>query len=111
MDEIDLESVVERVLPWDHPVKLGGKVYATRPATIGEVAILEDAIRNKHNRTTSDLLEILTGIFVGKAKPDVGSMGPQRLKKLTEEYLRFFGQWQRLCQAPVATLEAAAAQS
>ena len=117
MNELDLDEVVDSVLVWDHRVKVGGKSYATRPATVGELVILEDAAKGK--RGMSDLVGVIAGLFERPEQrglqasqkspaPDVGAWSIAKLKVFVDGYMRFFGQWQKgqLTPMPAGTGDA-----
>ena len=103
MNEIDLDAVVDSVLVWDYRVKVGGQSYLTRPATVGELVILEDAAKGK--RGMGDLVEVIKDLFENAAltltaqrdavSPAVEDWSMRKLKAFVEGYMSFFGEWQK----------------
>jgi hypothetical protein len=71
--EISIETYVEKLLPWDFSVKVGGVVYQTRPLTMGDVLLIEDLEKKKGTvAAMQTMADVVQSLFVAPA-PDVAT--------------------------------------
>jgi hypothetical protein len=73
--QLDLDAILSNVLPWDFTVKLGGKVYQTRPPTVAEAVQLDKAFRANNG---DQIRVAVASIFGGTASgaPDFDQHAP-----------------------------------
>jgi hypothetical protein len=92
-EPLDLDSIIETVLPWQVEVRVGGEVYRTRRATVGEVGALlalrpppENATGDERNKHAAHALALIGNLFV-EPLPNLGHWSASQIGAFISYYV------------------------
>jgi hypothetical protein len=80
---LDIDQIVQHLLPWEFTVTAGGKTWATRRPSIGELG----AMQNISGKKIADLELLLDSFFV---EPPGIRWDLEKVKAFFEGYLTYF---------------------
>ena len=61
--EFDVDIALSVLLPWDLKLRIGGKLYATKSPTVGQLAALDALAGDKSTVAESKAITIFRGLF------------------------------------------------
>jgi hypothetical protein len=79
---VDLDAVTDVLSPWTHEVKSEGRVYATRPPSVGEAMMLGKL----GELTDAQGMQLVRGLFAGEI-PDVSAWRTEKVLAFVASYL------------------------
>jgi hypothetical protein len=98
---LDLDSYIETLFPWDFSVTVRGVSYPTRPLTIGDLLAIEniqaaarlpDAGGDAALKMIRDLRDRVVSFFPGE-KPDVDAWQPATLTAVIGQITRYWSEF------------------
>jgi hypothetical protein len=84
-----LDAYSRYISPWDFEVEVGGRTYATRPMTLGDIAKIEGFEKNPPG-VMGQIVAFAQSLFAGDDKPDVSQWPAEYLPVLLGEVGRYW---------------------
>lgn len=73
--KINVDEMIQQLLPWELSLSVGGKEYAVRPLTVADMA----SMQAMQSRSVEEQMKLVASLFDGEEKPDTMSWQPETL--------------------------------
>jgi hypothetical protein len=87
---MNLNDYLDKLLPWDFPIRHDGNIYKTRAPLVADLALLEQ-LDSAGRAGLAGLRDTLKGLFVGEA-PNLDPMPFEALIVIAKLYVAHFQQ-------------------
>jgi hypothetical protein len=91
MQPLDLDSIVDAVLPWDLQVQVQGVTYKTRRANVGEVGAISALAKPQMTDEESAKLQLLIDSLFVDAAPPANAWSAPLLIAFLNAYVQYMG--------------------